>query len=146
MSDMAWLIIAVICGIIEVATMGFWFLWLALSAVLLSILARLNVVSELSAQVIVFGVITIFFIIFTRPLVVRVFKTKEVKSNVDALIGLTGVVTMEIVPPHSGQVKLSGEIWTARADQKLLQDSLVKVKSVEGVTLFVEPIINNMEV
>ncbi|MGE5543616.1 MAG: NfeD family protein [Bacillota bacterium] len=137
---MTWLIIAIVCGIIEVATMGFWFLWLALSALLLSLLAWLNVVTALSAQVIVFGAITIFFIIFTRPLVVRVFKTNEVKSNVDALIGLTGIVTMEIVPPESGQVKLQGEIWTARSDQRLNQDSLVKVRSVEGVTLYVEPV------
>jgi membrane protein implicated in regulation of membrane protease activity len=136
---MAWLIIGIVCGIIEVATMGFWFLWLSLSALLLSLLAWLNVVTSLTAQAIVFGLITIFFIIVTRPLVVRLFKTKEVKSNVDALVGLTGVVTMEIVPPHSGQVKLQGEIWTARADQQLTQDSLVKVRSVEGVTLYVDP-------
>jgi len=135
---MAWLIIAIVCGIIEVATMGFWFLWLSLSALLLSLLAWLNIVTALSAQVIVFGVITIFFIIFTRPLVVRLFKTNEVKSNVDALIGLTGIVTMEIIPPESGQVKLQGEIWTARSEQRLSQDSLVKVRSVEGVTLYVD--------
>lgn len=139
MGYMAWLIIGIVCGIIEVATMGFWFLWLSLSALLLSLLAWLNVVTSLTAQAIVFGLITIFFIIVTRPLVVRLFKTKEVKSNVDALVGLTGVVTMEIVPPHSGQVKLQGEIWTARADQQLTQDSLVKVRSVEGVTLYVDP-------
>lgn len=138
MGYMAWLIIAIVCGIIEVATMGFWFLWLSLSALLLSLLAWLNIVTALSAQVIVFGVITIFFIIFTRPLVVRLFKTNEVKSNVDALIGLTGIVTMEIIPPESGQVKLQGEIWTARSEQRLSQDSLVKVRSVEGVTLYVD--------
>lgn len=140
MGYMAWLIIAIVCGIIEVATMGFWFLWLALSALLLSLLTWLNVVTALSAQVIVFGVITIFFIIVTRPLVVRVFKTKDVKSNVDALIGLTGIVTMGILPPESGQVKLQGEIWTARSDQRLNQDTLVKVRSVEGVTLYVDPV------
>lgn len=140
MGYMAWLIIAIVCGIIEVATMGFWFLWLSLSALLLSLLAWLNIVTALSAQVIVFGVITIFFIIFTRPLVVRLFKTNEVKSNVDALIGLTGIVTMEIIPPESGQVKLQGEIWTARSEQRLSQDSLVKVRSVEGVTLYVDPV------
>ena len=106
----------------------------------MSLLTWLNVVTALSAQVIVFGVITIFFIIFTRPLVVRVFKTKDVKSNVDALIGLTGIVTMEIIPPESGQVKLQGEIWTARSDQRLNQDSLVQVRSVEGVTLYVDPV------
>ncbi|NLW64182.1 MAG: NfeD family protein [Syntrophomonadaceae bacterium] len=145
MSDMAWLIIAVICGIIEVATMGFWFLWLALSALLVSFLTWLNVVTTLPSQVIVFSVITLFFVIFTRPLAVRVFKTNEVKSNVDALIGLTGIVTMEVVPPEAGQVRLQGEIWTARSDQRLNQDSLVRVRAVEGVTLYVDPVTEEQE-
>lgn len=140
MGYMAWLVIGIMCGIIEVATMGFWFLWLALSALLVSLLAWLNVVSALPAQVIVFGIITIFFIIVTRPLVVRFFKTNEVKSNVDALIGMTGIAIMEIVPPQSGQVNLQGQVWTARADQKISQDSSVVVRSVEGVTLYVDPV------
>ncbi len=140
MGYMAWLIIGIICGIIEVATMGFWFLWLALSALSVSLLTWLNVVSELPAQVIVFGIITIAFIILTRPLVVKLFKTNEVKSNVDALIGLTGTVIVDISPHDSGQVNLQGEIWTARADQEISENSSVIVKSVEGVTLYVEPV------
>ena len=142
MGYMAWLIIGIICGIIEVATMGFWFLWLALSALSVSLLTWLNVVSELPAQVIVFGIITIAFIILTRPLVVKLFKTHEVKSNVDALIGLTGTVIVDISPHDSGQVNLQGEIWTARADQEISENSSVIVKSVEGVTLYVEPVKN----
>jgi membrane protein implicated in regulation of membrane protease activity len=137
---MAWLIIGIACGIVEVATMGFWFLWLALSALLVSLLAWFDVVSALPAQVIVFGVITIFFIIFTRPLVLKFFKTNEVKSNVDALIGRTGVVTMEIAPPQAGQVNLQGQIWTARSKQKVGQDASVVIRSVEGVTLYVDPV------
>jgi membrane protein implicated in regulation of membrane protease activity len=74
-----------------------------------------------------------------------VFKTNEVKSNVDALIGLTGIVTMEVVPPEAGQVRLQGEIWTARSDQRLNQDSLVRVRAVEGVTLYVDPVTEEQE-
>ncbi|NLG33239.1 MAG: NfeD family protein, partial [Syntrophomonadaceae bacterium] len=132
MTYMAWLIIGVGCGIVEVATMGFWFLWLALSALLVSLLTWSGVVSALSAQIILFGVITIFLVIFTRPLVLKLFKTNEVKSNVDALIGSAGIVTVEINPPHTGQVNMQGQIWTARADQTLEKDSRVVVKSVEG--------------
>jgi membrane protein implicated in regulation of membrane protease activity len=137
---MAWLIIGIVCGIIEVATMGFWFLWLALAALLLSLLSGLNLVSTLPAQVIVFGVITLFFIYFTRPLVLKFFKTNEVKSNVDALIGMKGTVTVEIAPPHPGQVNLQGQIWTARANDKVALDASVVVRSVEGVTLYVDPV------
>lgn len=140
MSYMAWLVIGVVCGIIEVATMGFWFLWLALSALLVSLLSWLNLITSLYPQVVVFGLITIFLVIFTRPLALKLFKTNEVKSNVDALIGLKGVVIMEIAPPHPGQVNLQGQIWTARANEKIGLDAHVVVRSVEGVTLYVDPV------
>ncbi|NLV16420.1 MAG: NfeD family protein [Syntrophomonadaceae bacterium] len=139
MSYMAWLIIGIGCVIIEIATVGFWFLWLSIAALTLSLLTWLQAVTSLPAQIIIFGIITISLIIFTRPLVQKFVKTDEVKSNVEALVGVTGIVTAEIDPPHTGQVNLQGEIWTARANEPLSQNEKVVVKSVEGVTLNVEP-------
>ncbi len=139
MSYMAWLIIGIGCVIIEIATVGFWFLWLSIAALTLSLLTWLQIVTALPAQIIIFGIITISLVIFTRPLVKKFIKANEVKSNVEALVGVAGIVTMEIDPPHTGQVKLQGEIWTARANAPLGENEKVVVKSVEGVTLNVEP-------
>ncbi len=138
MSYIAWLVIGVGCGIIELLTMGFWFLWLALSALLVSLLTGMNIVTTLPAQIAAFGLITLVFIVFTRPLVMKLFKSNDVKSNVDALIGMSGTVSLEIVPPHTGQVNLQGQIWTARSEELLPEGTPIQVISVEGVTLSVE--------
>lgn len=135
-----WLIIGIAAGIVEVFTLGLWFLWLCLAGLLVSLGAKLHLVNSWETQILLFAVLTIFFIFVTRPLVMKVFKTREVKSNVDSLIGATGLVIQDIAPLHTGQVKLYGEIWTATADQEIDVGEKVVIRSVEGVKLQVEKI------
>ncbi|MGE5397198.1 MAG: NfeD family protein [Chitinophagales bacterium] len=139
-SYVVWLVIGILCGIVEVFTLGFWFLWLALGALLVSLGVKLGLLSGLGAQILVFAVITVFFIVFTRPLVMKFFKTKEVRSNVDSLVGAIGLVTQEITPFQTGQVKLNGEVWTASANQEIPENSRVVVRAIEGVKILVEPV------
>ncbi len=60
-------------------------------------------------------------------------------SNVDALVGRTGVVTQRIAPNSPGQIKLSDELWraalAASADGAREPGDQVTVESAEGVTL-----------
>ena len=68
---------------------------------------------------------------------------KEQASNVDAVVGKTGVVTKRIGPAHDcGLVKVGSEEWRAELAQP---DSVVReigvsvqIVSVEGVTLKVQ--------
>jgi membrane protein implicated in regulation of membrane protease activity len=60
-------------------------------------------------------------------------------SNVDAVVGKTGVVTKRIAPFEPGMVKVGDEVW--RAELAGAEDAVrdlgvaVKVEAVEGVTL-----------
>ena len=60
-------------------------------------------------------------------------------SNVDAVIGRTGVVTKRIAPRDCGLVKIGSEEWRAELAQPngsaLEPGAEIKVLSVEGVTL-----------
>ena len=64
---------------------------------------------------------------------------KNIASNVDAVVGKTGVVTKRIAPSAPGLVKVGAEIW--RAELAGAEDAArdlgaqVTVQSVEGVTL-----------
>ena len=62
-------------------------------------------------------------------------------SNVDDLVGRTGVVTSRVTPNAPGQVKLGGELWRAvltPVDSGAREPGeSVTVESVEGVTLTV---------
>src|SRR5690606_30232287 len=98
MSSLQWIIIAIICGAIEIFSAGFWFIWLAISALIVAIGARISLLPSLESQLLVFALVTLLFIILARPLIMKFVKTNERVSNVHALIGEHGITISDIRP------------------------------------------------
>jgi len=138
MTTAQWVIIAVVCGSIEIFTMGLWFLWLALAALLVAVGVRLDWLTTLQWQLLIFAFFTLIFIIFTRPLALKFFKTKDTISNVKALVGQHGISTTDIKPLQYGQVKVNGEIWTAISNDEIETGSRIEVIDIDGVKLIVQ--------
>lgn len=138
MSSMQWILVAVVCGAVEIITSGFWFLWLALAALLVALGVSLTWLANLPIQLLVFALITLLFIAFTRPLVVKLVKSNNTVSNVYALIGQHGISLTSISHLNYGQVKVNGEIWTAVSSQDIDDNVRIVVIGVEGVKLVVE--------
>lgn len=137
MTTAQWVIIAIVCGSIEIFTMGLWFLWLALAALLVAVGVRLDWLSSLQWQLLIFAFFTLIFIIFTRPLAIKFFKTQDTISNVKALVGQHGISTTDIQPLQYGQVKVNGEIWTAIAESEIKPGTRIVVNDIDGVKLIV---------
>lgn len=138
MSVTIWFGVAVACAVIEIASAGFWFLWLAISAAVVALLTKINLISQLPIQIAVFSLLSLVLVIFTRPLLIKALGTKEVKSNVDSLVGRQGVVIEAINPLTGvGQVKVDGEIWSVRAAGPIPVGQVVIVEAVQGVRLSV---------
>ena len=135
-----WLIVMIgflIDEAVTVGLVGIWFAGGALVAVILSLFE----VSPLM-QIIVFFAVSICLLVFTRKIFVEKLNTGKENTNVDALIGETGQVTMTINPMEVGQVKLKGQVWSALADDSLLtieEGTYVTIKAIEGVKLIVIP-------
>jgi membrane protein implicated in regulation of membrane protease activity len=130
--------VAIICGAIEIFTVGFWFLWLAIAGVIVALLVQFGLLPALEIQLLVFALLTLLLIIFTRPLVVKFVKSNDKVSNVKALIGQHGITLTSIVPMQFGQVKVNGEIWTAVAEEELEENTRVEVMGIDGVKLIVK--------
>lgn len=138
MSVLQWILLALVCGIIELASAGLWFLWLALAALLTALGIKIGWLISIQAQLLVFSVFTLAFIVFTRPLALRFLETKDTPSNVNALIGQHGVVTKAMTPFEYGQVRVNGEIWTATSHEEVDVDVRIRVVGIQGVKLQVE--------
>jgi membrane protein implicated in regulation of membrane protease activity len=138
MSALQWILVAVLCGAVEIFTSGFWFLWLALSALFIAAGVSLTLLISLPSQLLVFALITLIFVVFTRPLVLKLVKSNDTFSNVNALIGQHGISTTRISPLNYGQVKVNGEIWTAAADEEIETDVRIVVTGIDGVKLAVK--------
>ena len=116
-------------------------IWFAVGALCAAVSSLIT--SFVLVQVIVFIVVTCGTLIATKPLVDKYKKGhKEVKTNSDRFIGQTGVMLTDIDTLESvGQVKVSGEVWTAKLKNPtpVKKDDKVKILAIEGVKMIVEP-------
>ena len=140
-SAIVWLIMMVILILMEAATVSLvsiWFAGGALTAILVSVLG-----GKLWLQVAVFFVVSVGLLILLRPVLRKHFNPKLQKTNVDAVIDATGMVTAEINNVMAtGTVKIGSMEWTARSTsgENIPADTLVKVDRIEGVKVFVTPV------
>lgn len=135
-----WLIALVVFLVIEAATLGLATIWFAGGALVALIVAMCG--AGLGIQVASFLVVSLVLLIFTRPFAVRFLSRDTLKTNVDRVIGMEGVVTEEISNlAGTGKVSLGGNIWTARTENEggmIPVDAVVAVLRVEGVKLIVK--------
>ena len=94
-------------------------------------------------QVLIGAVVTLVCLIATRPLVNRIMRFRKEETNSGRLIGEEGVVVQEIQNLDAvGQVKIQGNVWSARTEngQAIPENSRVTVVRIEGVKLIVKPL------
>ncbi|MCI8647283.1 MAG: NfeD family protein [Firmicutes bacterium] len=135
-----WLIVAAVCGIIEALTMGLTTIWFTGGAIMASIAAMAGL--SLIVQIIVFLVVSIVLIYFTRPLAKKKLKVGSEKTNVDALVGREALVTETIEPFSTGQAKVDGLVWSAVSKENhstIKSGTTVTINGIEGVKLIVSP-------
>src|SRR5215212_7752347 len=136
-----WVIWAVGAGILaagEIFTLGFFLGPVAIAAALAAVAAALGVGVEL--QVAIFAIASAASLAFIRPVAKRHMRTPgRLRTGTAALIGARAVV-LERVDGDRGQVKIGGEIWTARAyDETEVYEpgARVDVMKIEGATALV---------
>jgi membrane protein implicated in regulation of membrane protease activity len=133
-----WLTIAVIMTVIEGLTMGLTTVWLAIAALVSMILAFF--IPSTTLQITVFLILSILMLLFTRPIAVKKMKLGKERTNSDRMIGMKGIVQIPVSQDNPGQVKVGGQIWTARPEDKEKEytaEEQVQVIRIEGVTLIV---------
>lgn len=134
-----WFLAAGVLAVIEAITLGLTSIWFAGGAVGAAVAAMLG--APLIVQIIVFLVLSAILIAVTRPLVKKRLNAKTEKTNVDALIGQTGMVEEKITQYKPGQVRADGKIWTAACESgEIKKGTIVIIKSIKGVTIMVEEI------
>ena len=138
-TSICWLAVFVLLIVIELATMGLTTIWFAGGAVAGFIASMLG--ANVVIQAVVFFVVSIVLLIFTRPFAVRYINSSKTKTNIDGLIGQEALVLEEINNiRETGCARLEGKEWTARSvdDTVIPADTVVIVERIEGVKLIVK--------
>ena len=139
-----WIIWLILCGVflvIEIFTVSFLMLWPGIGAFLAFITSLFT--DNFAIQIAVFVISSTLMIIFTKPLVKKLFKNNDnTKMNKDSLIGKQAIVIKDINTLESkGQVKVNGELWSAfteNPNETIQKGSTVTIEDIEGVKLKVK--------
>jgi membrane protein implicated in regulation of membrane protease activity len=133
-----WMIASGALAIGEILTMGFFLGPVAVAAAAAAVAALAG--GGAAVQLIVFIAFSIASLGVLRPIARRHLRTPgRLRTGAAALPGSRAVV-LERVDGHGGQVKLAGEVWTARSydeDESFDEGARVTVIKIEGATALV---------
>ena len=135
-----WIAVLVLAIVAEAATSDLVAIWFVPAAILSLVLALFTVPRWV--QVLAFIAVGLVLVIATRPLCRRLMKSSSTRTNVDALIGKTCIVTEEIRNlDEVGEVRIGGLCWSARAadaERVIAVGEQVVIMEIQGVKLIVE--------
>jgi membrane protein implicated in regulation of membrane protease activity len=133
-----WLIAAAALSVGEIATLGFFMGPIAIAALIAAVVAAAGASTELQTAVFVLASIASLGVV--RPIARRHMRTPgALRTGTAALVGKRALV-LQRVNGDGGQVKIGGEVWTARAydeSQVFEAGERVDVLQIEGATALV---------
>lgn len=136
-----WLIAAGIFLILEIFTVGFLIFWLSIGCLFAMIISL--VTDSILLQTAVFVISSGFLIFATKPLVKKFAEKDNIKTNVYSLTGKRAIVTEDIDwSAGSGQIKLDGQVWSAKTEEQINipKGTEVEIVKIEGVKAYVKKI------
>lgn len=136
---MLWTALALIFVIVEIFTAGFAVICFSVGAAAAAICDACSL--GLVWQLLAFALFSGLALAFIRPAVVKTFymNQKEVKTNVDAIIGRRAKVS-ERIDTDGGRVAVDGDDWKAvAADGSVIEKGTpVEIVSRDGLTVTVK--------
>ena len=136
-----WLIACGVFFVIEIFTVGFLIFWLGVAALLAMLISFFT--NSIILQTSVFVIASALLIFATRPLVNKIQKKDATPTNVYSLVGKKGIVVEDINWANgTGQVKVEGDIWSAKTKEQINipKGTEVEIESIEGVKVYVTPV------
>ncbi len=138
----AWLSLAIVLGVAEMASLDLVLAMLAAGAIggmFSSLVTDLVLVQSLVAILTAVGMLAL-----VRPNLVRRLHTgPELRLGHTKLIGSQGIVTRTVTSLSPGEVKLSGQEWSAQPYDETLTiepGETVEVLDIRGATAYVHPV------
>jgi len=143
MSETAWLFwvaAALVAVILEVTSVNLVFVMLAVGAIAGALTALAG--GGIPLQVLAFGVVSGAMLMVARPIGLKYLRRSAppVATNVAALVGRDAEAITEL-SARGGQVKLAGEVWSARLQGPAVipAGTDVRVVAIDGATAVVTP-------
>lgn len=134
-----WLVVAAALGALELMSLTLVLGFAALAAVAAGFVALAG--APVWAQLVFFSLALVLLLGVVRPIALRHRQQPgPLRTGVDALVGQVATTVSE-VDHDSGQVKVGGEVWSARSQgAAIAAGARVRVVAIQGATALVETV------
>lgn len=139
MSNIIWLILAIVFAVLEASTVSLVCIWFSGGALIAWIGALLGL--NLWWQIALFIVVTAALLFFTRPVVKKLLKGRDTATGLDRIIGKSVVICERVDNlSQTGKCVINGVSWSVRScdGEPLEAGETVTVERIEGVHLVVK--------
>jgi membrane protein implicated in regulation of membrane protease activity len=138
-----WVVLGLLLAGLELATPGgFFLLFFGVGALLVGLLAAIDLAGPLWVQWLLFSAISVgALLVFRNPLLRRVNALHHAGGPVDSLTRETATALDDIPPDALGRAELRGTAWSAKnvGSTVLIKGQRCAVQRVDGLTLYVHP-------
>ena len=139
MGALFWAILSGIMAILEIIIPVLVTIWFALSALIVMFLS--NFIGDSLIQFLIFAVLSIIFLIFTRP-VLRKYIEIQRKTNFDSSMKGTNIKVVKVVDTKKiekeYEVKFKGSIWSGVSEEIFSSGEIAKIKGFRGNKIILE--------
>ena len=137
-----WIIISIICLILELSSGDFFIMCFAIGAAASSLLAGCGL--SMTWQIVAFAIVSALSLLLVRPALIKKLHQphRERLSNAEAMIGQEGRVSEDIESNGYGRVAIDGDDWKACSSDgsAISKNTRVRVIKMESIIITVEPV------
>ena len=140
MGALFWTMATAIFSILEIVIPGLVTIWLALAALILTAISFF--IKNPNIEFVIFTVLSIVFVIFTRPVLKKYLEDKKTNFSskmVGQVLKIEKVVDLES-PKKEYEVKFKGVIWKGVSSEIFREGEIVKIEDFEGNKIILEKI------
>ncbi|QUB96774.1 NfeD family protein [Leptotrichia sp. oral taxon 221] len=140
MGALFWTMATAIFSILEIVIPGLVTIWLALAALILTAISFF--IKNPNIEFVIFTVLSIVFVIFTRPVLKKYLEDKKTNFSskmVGQELKIEKVVDLES-PKKVYEVKFKGVIWKGVSSEIFREGEIVKIEDFEGNKIILEKI------
>ncbi|MFA6667102.1 MAG: NfeD family protein [Bacilli bacterium] len=134
-----WTGVFVVAILVELFTTDLVSIWFCGGSIVALVLCAIGMGIDIEPMwwisIIVFAVVSILLLFALRPVAKKLLMQREMKSNVDELIGMKARVIKDITELERGEIKIHDVVWTAEAsnpNEVIKKDDIVVVLAIEG--------------
>lgn len=132
MGTIFWAASTAIFAILEVIIPGLVTIWMALAALIVTLLAIF--ISNPFVEFFIFAVLSLIFVLFSRPILQKYMERKS--SGFKSTMVNTELKIEKVINTNRQvkeyEVKFKGSIWTGISEELFKTGDIVKIKSFEG--------------